>query len=316
MPPPPISLVAIVGATCVGKTRLAVSLAHRLHGEIINADSRQVYRGMDIGTAKPTPQERSLAPHHLLDLLQPDQNFDLGSFLSLARDLIPGIQARNQLPMVVGGTGQYVWALLEGWAVPVVPPDPEFRQAKLLEAQSKGGWALHRELEKIDPQRAAELDPRNLRRVIRALEIHHTSQLAPSQFRKRAPTSVNALIIGLRLDREELYRRIDARVDGMVTAGLVEEVQRLADLGYRIGLGPLASPGYREVGQYLAGEISLPEAVQRTKFQTHRLARRQHGWFRANDPRIRWLEADDPLLEERAGALIADFLSDGSPVLQ
>lgn len=316
MPPPPISLVAIVGATGVGKTRLAVSLAHRLHGEIINADSRQVYRGMDIGTAKPTPEERSLAPHHLLDLLQPDQNFDLGSFLSLARDLIPEIQARNQLPMVVGGTGQYVWSLLEGWAVPVVPPDPEFRQAKLLEAQSKGGWTLHQELEKIDPQRAAELDPRNLRRVIRALEIHHTSQLAPSQFRKRAPTSVNALIIGLRLDREELYRRIDARVDWMVAAGLVEEVRRLAELGYRPGLGPLASPGYREVGQYLAGEISLPEAVQRTKFQTHRLARRQHGWFRANDPRIRWLEADDPQLEERAGALIANFLSDGSPVLQ
>ncbi len=309
-------MVAIVGPTGVGKTKLAVSLARRLNGEIINADSRQVYRRMDIGTAKPTPEERSLAPHHLLDLLDPDQNFDLGSFLSSARELIAEIQGRDHLPMVVGGTGQYIWALLEGWTVPAVPPDPEFRQAKLLEAQSKGEGALHQELQQIDPQRAAELDPRNLRRLIRALEIYHISGITPSQHRDRTQEAVNALIIGLSLEREELYRRIDARVDGMVDAGLVEEVRRLAELGYRLGEGPLDSPGYRELGQYLAGEISITEAVQRTKFQTHRLARRQHGWFKADDPRIRWLDVSDPQSEERAAGLVDDFLSGVPPVLQ
>ena len=309
-------MVAIVGPTGVGKTKLAVSLARRVNGEIINADSRQVYRRMDIGTAKPTPEERSLAPHHLLDLLDPDQNFDLGSFLSSARELIAEIRGRDRLPMVVGGTGQYIWALLEGWTVPAVPPDPEFRQAKLLEAQSKGEGELHQELQQIDPQRAAELDPRNLRRVIRALEIHHTSGLTPSQYRQRTQEGVNALIIGLSLEREELYRRIDARVDGMVAAGLVEEVRRLAELGYRLGEGPLDSPGYRELGQYLSGEISIEDAVQRTKFQTHRLARRQHGWFKADDPRISWLDVSDPQLEERATGLMYDFLSGTPPVVQ
>ncbi len=215
----------------MGKTKLAVSLARRVNGEIINADSRQVYRHMDIGTAKPTPEERSLAPHHLLDLLDPDQNFDLGSFLSAARELIVEIRERDHLPMVVGGTGQYVWALLEGWIVPAVPPDPDFRQAKLLEAQSKGERALYQELQEIDPQRAAELDPRNLRRVIRALEIYHISGITPSQHRDRTQEAINALIFGMSVDGEEIYRRFDALVEGMIAAGLVVVVRSLAEQG-------------------------------------------------------------------------------------
>jgi tRNA dimethylallyltransferase len=264
---------------------------------------------MDIGTAKPTPAERSLAPHHLLDILDPDQNFDLGSFLSLARSIIREIQARGHLPIVVGGAGQYVWALLEGWQVPPVPPDLTFREAKLQEAQHLGSLALYQELQRLDPQRAAELDPRNIRRVIRALEIYHATRQLPSSHRQVAAPVSGALVIGLTLDRGELYRRIDARVDYMITAGLVEETRRLLGMGYQMGQGPLRSVGYLEMGQYLAGAITLAEAVQRTKFQTHRLARRQYTWFKLSDPRIHWLDASDRHLQQRAVELVASFLS-------
>jgi tRNA dimethylallyltransferase len=297
-------LLTIVGPTATGKTRLAISLARRFNGEIINADSRQVYRYMDIGTAKPTSEEQKQAPHHLLDLLPPDQSFDLGTFLSLARKAIEEIHGRGHLPMVVGGTGQYIWALLEGWEVPAAPPDPGFRRAKEQEAAQQGALALYQELQKIDPQRAGELDPRNVRRVIRALEIYHTTQRKPSDYRKKTSPGLDSLIIGLTMDREGLYRRIDERVDQMIESGLLNEVRNLAGMGFRLGMGPLDSPGYRELGQYLAGEITLDEAVQRTKYQTHQLARRQYTWFKLNDPRIRWLDASSPDLAEQAASLI------------
>jgi tRNA dimethylallyltransferase len=293
---------------------LAVALARRFRGEIINADSRQVYRHMDIGTAKPTLQEQSQAPHHLLDLLGPGEDFGLAPFLSLARKTIQEIQERKGMPIVAGGTGQYVWALLEGWQVPEVPPDPAFRTARQQEAERDGAPALHRKLEEVDPQRAAQLDPRNVRRVIRALEIYHRTQRRPSSYPQQAEAIARALVIGLSMDRQELYRRIDVRVDRMVAAGLVEEVRRIAEMGYPMGKGPLASPGYRELGQYLSEEITLAEAEQRTKFQTHRLARRQHTWFKSDDPRIRWLDAGSPDLEARAAALVDNFLS-GAPAV-
>lgn len=309
-------LVAIVGPTAVGKTQLAIALAQRFNGEIVNADSRQVYRYMDIGTAKPTPQERQQAPHHLLDLLDPDQNFALGAFLSLAKAAIKDIQSRQHLPIVCGGTGQYIWALAEGWDVPQVPPNEEFRQLKEQEAQEKGAPALYEELQQIDPQRAAELDHRNVRRVIRALEIYHVTQRKPSDYRRHSEAVEAPLIIGLTLPREDLYRKIDQRVDKMMEIGLLEEVKGIAGMGYQLGQGPLDSPGYRELGQYLSGEITLEEAIQRTKFQTHQLARRQYTWFKSSDPRICWLDASDPQLDERAAQLVTDFCSRSWPVLQ
>ena len=299
----------IVGPTGVGKTTLALSLARRFRGEIINADSRQVYRLMDIGTAKPTPDERAQAEHHLLDIRDPGDNFDLASFLVLAKAAIGATQGRGHLPVVVGGTGQYIWALLEGWEVPEVPPDFAFREAKQREAQQHGPRFVHHQLVELDPDRAAALDPRNLRRVIRALEIYHSTQKRPSDLAKQAKPMPNALVIGLTLDREALYRHIDERVDRMMAAGFLEEVQRLASHGYEPGLGPLAGPGYRELGRYLAGQMSLDEAVQRTKFQTHRLARRQYAWFKLEDARIKWLEAGAAGLEDRAAMLVLDFLS-------
>ena len=303
----------VVGPTGVGKTRLAVTLAERFRGEIINADSRQVYRHMDIGTAKPSPQERSRAPHHLLDLRDPDQTFDLGSFLSLARLAIKEVGNRGRLPIVVGGSGQYIWALLEGWQVPQVAPDPVFRKAKEAEAARNGPLDLHRQLQQVDPQRAAELDPRNIRRVIRALEVYNSTRRPASQFQRRAGPIAPTLVLGLTLDRQELYRRIDSRVEAMMAAALEDEVRQLAAMGFQPGQGPLASPGYAEIGRYLTGESSLAEAVQGTKFQTHRLARRQYTWFKAQDPRITWLDAGQPELVSRAASLVEDFLSGGNP---
>ena len=297
----------------MGKTRLAVALAQRFQGEIVNADSRQVYRHMDIGTAKPTAVERRKANHHLLDILDPRQNFGLGSFLSLAGSAIAEIRDRGHLPMVVGGTGQYIWALLEGWDVPQVPPDPNFRRAKLAELAKDGPLALHQELRRIDSKRAGELDPRNARRVIRALEVHNSTGRAPSDFVRRSAPMPTTFVLGLTMDRRELYQRIDDRVDQMVADGLEDEVRRQAAMGLPMGQGPLASPGYAEMGLYLAGDISLAEAVQRTKFRTHRLVRRQYTWFKLRDPRISWLDAAGPDLDNRAAAELKDFLMGHCP---
>ncbi|MDA1218201.1 MAG: tRNA (adenosine(37)-N6)-dimethylallyltransferase MiaA [Chloroflexi bacterium] len=307
-------MVSIVGPTASGKTRLAVSLAERFQGEIINADSRQVYRYLDIGTAKPTAEEQRQAPHHLLDLLNPDQDFSLGAFLSLAKNAVEDLHRRDRMPLLVGGTGQYILAFLEGWNVPEIPPDEDFRRAKEQEAEDIGPVALHQQLEAIDPQRANQLDYRNVRRVIRALEIYHVTGQKPSAISNRTPPVQDSLVIGLTLERQELYARIDRRVDNMMAAGFLDEVRRLSAMGYLLGTGPLDSLGYRELGQHLSGELDLDEAVQRTKFQTHRLARRQYSWFKLTDPRIHWLDAADPALETDASRLIEDYLRQGHVV--
>ena len=288
----------------MGKTQLAVSLGRKFGGEVINADSRQVYRYMEIGTAKPTASERDQVTHHLLDILNPDQDFGLGCFLGLARGRVEDCRDRGMLPLVAGGTGQYVWALVEGWQVPQIPPDPVFRAEKEREAEEFGPEFLYEELRRVSPDRASQIDYRNVRRVIRSLEVARTD-LGPKPGKSRSGDgSGGALVVGLTTERQDLYRRIDQRVDRMMEAGFLNEVVELADRGYAMGRGPLASPGYRELGQHLAGEISLDEAVQRTKYQTHRLARRQYTWFKPSDPRIRWLDAASKDLEAEASALL------------
>ena len=311
---PPV--LFIVGPTAVGKSRLAVALARRFNGEIVNADSRQVYRHMDIGTAKPLAEQRTQAPHHLLEMLNPDQDFGLASFLSLAEGSIRDIHGRGHLPIVTGGTGQYIWALVEGWQVPQVPPDPVFRQEMQREAEQYGSPFVYQQLQEVDPERAAQLDPSNLRRVIRALEVHRAGPHACQLRSHNTTTLKNELIIGLTMERVDLYQRIDERVDGMLASGLLEEVKGLAARGYRLGQGPLSSPGYRELGQYLDGQCSLDEAVQRTKYQTHRLVRRQYAWFKLRDTRIHWLNAAAPDLESRAALVAQDFLSALPAVVQ
>ena len=222
LPVPGKPLICVVGPTAVGKTALAVSLAGRFGGEVVNADSRQVYRGMSIGTAKPTAAERSAAPHHLLDIMDPSESFGVALFLERATEAIGDIGQRGRLPIVCGGTGQYVWALAEGQRVPAVPPDPEFRAEMEAEAERAGPDALHRRLAAVDPERAAALDARNVRRVIRALEIHRATGRRPSEFVGTEQGAVDALVLGLTMSREALYRRIDERVDRMMEEGFLD----------------------------------------------------------------------------------------------
>jgi len=288
----PCRLLVVVGPTAVGKTELAVRFGQRFCGEVVSADSRQVYRYMDIGTAKPTPEQRAAVPHHLVDLLDPDQELTLARYLELAQEAIRRIAARGKLPMLVGGTGLYVRALLEGWTIPRVPPDPAFRAELYARAERQGVDVLHRELTRVDPEAAGRIDPRNVRRVIRALEVfHHTGRPISEQQRKNPP-NYRLLQVGLTRSRPSLYARIDARVDRMIDQGLVDEVRWLVDHGYGYDLPAMSGLGYRQIGEYLCGEISLDEAIARIKRYTRRFVRQQYNWFRLNDPRIHWFDLD------------------------
>ncbi|MCH7836439.1 MAG: tRNA (adenosine(37)-N6)-dimethylallyltransferase MiaA [Chloroflexi bacterium] len=305
------NLIAIVGPTATGKTSLAVELARRFGGiqtdgrppEIIGADSRQVYRHMDIGTAKPTPEERSRARHQLIDVVDPDEPFSLGQWLELAQAALGDVWSRGRQPLLVGGTGQYVWALLEGWRVPRVPPQPEFRRRM----EGRDGAALFEEVRRIDPLAAERIGPRNRRRLIRALEVYEETGRPISYWQAKEPPEFGTLLIGLRLPRDELYRRIDERVERMIAAGLIEEARRLLAMGYSRELPSMSGIGYKEACAHLAGEMTLDEAAARIKTETHRLARHQNAWFKADDPRIRWLDAGECVLEE-AARLVGEWM--------
>ena len=278
-------LIAIIGPTAVGKSRLALYLAQSLDSEIVSADSRQVYRYMDIGTAKPSKDELSLVHHHLIDIIRPDEDFSLAQYKQLAGKAIEGIIQRQRIPLLVGGSGQYVWAVVEGWGIPRVPPNPALRQELEVKAARGGGEELYRQLESINPAAAAGIDRYNTRRVIRALEVSQIKNTTP-QPSKSNP--YDSLIIGLTLDRTELYRRIDARVDRMIKQGLVEEVAGLVEKGYRLELPSMSGIGYKQIVHYLKGKTTLEAAVQQVKFESHRLVRQQYNWFSLKDGRIRW----------------------------
>ena len=300
------SIVAIVGPTAVGKTALSLELAKLLPAEIVSVDSRQVYRHMDIGTAKPTLEERSQAPHHLIDIAEPTNEFSLAAYLERAHCAIRDIRERGRLPLLVGGTGQYLWALLEEWRVPSVAPDREFREDMEALAAEQGDEFVYNRLRELDPESAASIDPRNLRRVIRALEVHHRTGVPFSKMRRRGEGRYNSLVIGLTLPRDDLYRRIDQRVDRMMEAGWLDEVRCLLERGVAAELPSMSSVGYRELAACLQGEISLEDAVRNTKSNTRKFARRQSAWFRLSDPRIRWLQADENVSE--AYGLVTGFL--------
>ena len=293
-------LVVIVGPTAVGKTALALRLGPRLRAEVVSADSRQVYREMDIGTAKPTPEERRLVPHHLIDIVAPDEPFGLAQYQSLAYAAIEDILSRGRLPFLVGGTGQYVRAVVEGWGIPRVPPDWALREELYRQAEREGPAVLHARLQELDPVAAQRIDPRNVRRVIRALEVClHTGEPI-SKLQQRRPPPYHIVQIGLTMPRSSLYRRIDERVERMLAAGLVAEVERLVARGYDYSLPSMSGLGYRQIGAYLRGEISLEEAVHLIKRETRRFVRQQYNWFRLDDERIHWFAADEHSPEEIA----------------
>lgn len=307
-------LIAIVGPTAVGKSKLALELAADFEVEIVNADSRQVYRYMDIGTNKPTAEEQNVVPHHLIDVVNPDGDFTLAGYLHGAYEAIADIQQRGKLPLLVGGSGLYVWSLIEGWRIPEVPPDRELRQELETTAEEQGSDILYHRLREIDPAGAAKIDPRNTRRIIRALEIYHSSGQPPSRVRRKQAPDFSTLIIGLTMERSELYRGIDRRVDRMMEKGLVKEVTGLMQRGYGLSLPSMSGIGYKQVGDFLSGKMGLSEAVEKIKYETHRLARRQYAWFRPADTRINWLDAAHSSAvpsrsKEAAKDLVRSFLS-------
>ena len=298
-------VIVIGGPTASGKSGLALALARRLGGEIVNADSMQVYQGMDIGTAKPTPEEQQLIPHHLIDIRRPDQVFSLAEFLELAGQAITDIRGRGRLPLVVGGSGQYVRALSQGWRAPAVAATPQVRLRLEAEAESLGGEAMWQRLHREDPQAAAAIDARNLRRVVRALEVIEVTGQPFSAQRRAEPPPFPMLSLAIDWPREQLYRRIDERVDAMFAQGLVGEVERLNRDGYGCHLPALNSIGYAQVCSYLAGALTLDEAIARTKTGTHRLARSQGAWFRRGDSTIHWLSGSAAGLAEQAATILA-----------
>ncbi|MFN8471394.1 MAG: tRNA (adenosine(37)-N6)-dimethylallyltransferase MiaA [Anaerolineae bacterium] len=290
------SIVAIIGPTGIGKTALAVALAQRFGGEIVSADSRQFYRGMDIGTAKPSASELAAIPHHLIDIANPDESISLARFRALASAAIAEIHARLRLPILVGGTGQYVWGFLEGWDVPQVPPDDALRERLYAEAEAAGDSALHARLASVDPVAAERIDPRNVRRVVRALEVYYMTGRPISSLQTKSPPPYRTLILGLTLDRPALYARLDARIDAMIAAGLEAEIRRLVAQGYGFDLPAMSALGYAEFEPLLRGEATLDDVVSAIKRNTRRFVRHQSAWFRKADPRIHWLDvADDPL---------------------
>jgi tRNA dimethylallyltransferase len=300
-------LIVILGPTASGKSRLAIKLAQRFNGEIVSADSRQVYRLMDIGTAKSVSEEMSLISQHLIDIINPDEKFSLAQYQQMARRKIEDIQNRGKVPLLVGGSGLYVWAVVEGWQIPEIAPDLELRQ-KLEGRVEKGeGEQLYRELARIDPEAAERIDSRNVRRVIRALEIAGSGTSRP-QIAKVAPP-FRTLIIGLTAERKELYRRIDARVDRMIEQGLVNEVKSLLEKGYGLGLPSMSGIGYKQVCLYLKSELTLEDAVTQIKTETHRLVRRQYNWFRLTDERIKWFDIANANIDSEIESIVADFIA-------
>lgn len=284
-----VTVLAIVGPTAVGKSQLAMALAQRRRAEIVSVDSRQVYRDMDIGTAKPSPEDRARVPHHLIDVVDPDQEFTVAQYRRLALASICDVLRRGLAPLLVGGSGFYLRAL-EGIPVPPVPPDLHFRRAMEARAADEGPKALHRELAAVDPEAARRNDPNNVRRVIRALEVWRHTGRPVSQVQRPEPPPFGIRKIGLTMARDDLYRRIDGRVDQMMEAGFLDEVRRLADRGYGWDLPAMTGLGYRQLGEHLRGDLPLGEAVRKTKYATHRYARQQYAWFRPDDPAIRWFD--------------------------
>jgi tRNA dimethylallyltransferase len=291
-------LVAVVGATATGKTEVGAAIAMALDGEVVSADAYQVYRGLDVGTAKPSASLRARVRHHLVDALSPAEQLTLADYLELARAALQDIWARRKLPVLSGGSGQYVWAVIEGWEVPRVPPDGELRAELERFAAERGPAALHALLAEADPAAAARLDARNVRRVVRALEVVRRTGRPLAACRRRHPIEAEVLVIGLRCPRADLYRRIDARVDAMFESGLVEEVARLREANFGESRPLRSAIGYKEASAHLDGRLSLEEARQRTKAETHRLARNQGAWFKPDDPRVRWIDAGEDAAEE------------------
>lgn len=296
-------LVAIVGPTAVGKTKVSIELAKALGGEIINGDSMQVYKGMDIGTAKITDKEMEGIPHHLFDIKDPTEPYSAAEFQELARPLVTEINARGNIPIVVGGTGMYIKALTHKFNFSDTDSDPDFRKKMEDIYKKQGSVSLYEKLKSIDPESAVTIHPNNVRRVIRALEIHHTTGAPASEQRKQENESPYRLAtVGLTMERDRLYQRIDRRVDQMVEDGLIDEVRRLYENGVR-DCQSIQAIGYKEVYSYLKGECSKEEAIEQLKRNSRRYAKKQFTWFR-HQMNVRWFDMTEEDVQKKISTIL------------
>jgi tRNA dimethylallyltransferase len=289
-------ILILGGATAVGKTALAIQWAQQFNGEIINADSRQIYRYMDIGTAKPSLSEQAAAHHHLIDVVNPDQTFSLAEYQEAAYAAIADIQARGRLPILAGGTGMYITATMEGWQVPEVPPDPDLRAQ--LEAMSKA--ELLDKLKVLDPLTVERIDADNPRRLVRAVEVCLLTGRPFSELRTKSPPNYDGLYFALTMERADLYARADKRVEIMLERGWLEEIERLQKMGFPEDAPAMTALGYPQMLAHLRGELALAEAVTAIQNATHRFIRRQYTWLRGHDAGWRWITPDEdaaPIIE-------------------
>ncbi|WP_442599618.1 tRNA (adenosine(37)-N6)-dimethylallyltransferase MiaA [Neobacillus sp. D3-1R] len=283
-------LLVLIGPTAVGKTKLSIELAKKYNGEIISGDSMQIYRGMDIGTAKILPEEMEGIPHHLLDIRNPDESFSVADFQELVREKISEIQSRGKLPMLVGGTGLYIQSVIYDYQFSEVISNEAFRLSLEEQAKEKGNEFVHEMLKRLDPESAERIHPNNLRRVIRAIEVFHFTGKTISEYQEEQEKELlyNVALIGLSMDREQLYERINKRVDLMIKAGLLEEVQSLYEQGIK-DVQSIQAIGYKEIYEYLDGKIEWQEAIEKLKQNSRRYAKRQLTWFR-NKMDVKWFD--------------------------
>jgi tRNA dimethylallyltransferase len=303
-----IPLVVILGPTAAGKTELAIQLAEQLDGEIVSADSRLFYRGMDIGTAKPTLEERMRVRHHLIDVANPDEIWSLAVFQQEANKEIHKIYDVHHLPFMVGGTGQFARSVIEGWKIPSVKPDPRLREVLTQLSNKVGAIELHSKLAILDPQAATTIDPTNIRRTIRALEVILSTGKRFSDQKMSGYRLYEPLIVGITRPRAELYQRIDDRITHMIVNGFMDEVQRLLDMGYSPNLPTMSAIGYAEIIATIQGKLTLDEAIVLIKRRTRQFVRRQANWFKENDPAIHWYQVNADTLAE-VGKLISTWLT-------
>jgi tRNA dimethylallyltransferase len=304
--------IIICGPTGIGKTSFAIQLAKLFKGEIVGADSMQIYRHMDIGTAKPTPAERSMIRHHMVDIVDPDEPFDAETYATQALSIVMALQKQEVLPFVVGGTGLYIKSLLYG-LFDTRPADKEIRIRLKQEAEKEGRAVLYERLKKVDPVTAGKIHVNDIYRIVRALEVYEASGTPISDFQQRhgfQKSRLTPLKFGLHMEREQLYERIDERVEMMIHAGLPDEVKHLRDAGYGSELKSMQSLGYRHMFDFLDGRLDWPETIRTLKRDTRRYAKRQMTWFRA-DKEITWV---DPVVSSEVEDTIRKFLSD-PPVL-
>jgi len=297
-------LVMILGPTAVGKTEIAIRIAERVHGEIISADSRLFYRSMDIGTAKPSVADRMRVRHHLIDVAEPNEIWSLVKYQKAARNAAAEIFSSGAVPLLVGGTGQYIRAVVEDWSPPSVIPDQRMRQVLENWADEISALGLHQRLAVLDLTAAKKIEPNNLRRSIRALEVIFSTGRRFSELRKRGTPVYDCLQLGIRRHRTELYERIDTRIDAMLANGFIDEVRDLLGQGYSANLPSMSAIGYYEINAYLAGRVTLEEAVMLVKRRTRQYVRRQANWFKANDPGIQWFDYSDTIVDDLVSEIL------------